>query len=258
MVISDDSQYVVTGSYDKTCRVWSLNSGNLLRIFSGHTNWVTSVSISYDNQCIVTASEDCTCRVYDGINLDYAASIEDIIMLQKDGVDTSYFLSQSPELLCQSTRDNDFIFHDIIKTDDIQTFQKYMKLKPVSVFAKCSCFCHSMQDNCDRPTISKEEIQDISLLKCAILHNADKCIAEILQVLLLFLRNDAVLEQYAAYEREDIQLPYIEKGITSHRHYFENIDINDFHDIASKRKYASMFISFIKNLKELRQSIRRI
>eukprot|EP01050_Picozoa_sp_SAG11_P059496 SAG11_NODE_38579_length_251_cov_2.072368_1_plen_65_part_01 len=51
---SPDGQKIVSGSHDKTVRVWSAVTGECEQTLEGHTNWVTSVQFSPDGQKIVS------------------------------------------------------------------------------------------------------------------------------------------------------------------------------------------------------------
>ena len=55
---------IVSGSYDKTLRVWDSSSGACLRVLEGHTSDVSSVCALGDGR-IVSGSEDNTLRVWD-------------------------------------------------------------------------------------------------------------------------------------------------------------------------------------------------
>jgi guanine nucleotide-binding protein subunit beta-2-like 1 protein len=50
VVISSDGQFALSASWDKTLRLWDLNTGLTTRRFIGHEKDVLSVSFSADNR----------------------------------------------------------------------------------------------------------------------------------------------------------------------------------------------------------------
>jgi len=54
----------VSGCYDKTIKVWDLNTGRLLNTLEGHSDYVSSVAITSDNSKIVSASRDNTIKFW--------------------------------------------------------------------------------------------------------------------------------------------------------------------------------------------------
>jgi len=64
VVISFDGRYALSGSWDKTLRLWDLMRGETVRSFSGHTSDVNSVAFSTDNRQIVSGSRDRTIRLW--------------------------------------------------------------------------------------------------------------------------------------------------------------------------------------------------
>ncbi|CCM02480.1 uncharacterized protein FIBRA_04580 [Fibroporia radiculosa] len=66
VAISHDGQIIVSGSADKTIRVWDANTGRQLGLpLRGHTQSVRSAAISHDGQQIVSSSGDNTVRIWD-------------------------------------------------------------------------------------------------------------------------------------------------------------------------------------------------
>eukprot|EP00505_MAST-04D_sp_SCG-Rhode-Island_P005284 Stramenopile-MAST_4_protein_5284 len=61
---SPDGASIVSGSEDKTVKVWSVESGECVTTFEGHCNYVSSVSFSLDGASIVSGSEDNSARVW--------------------------------------------------------------------------------------------------------------------------------------------------------------------------------------------------
>ena len=65
VAFSADGSRIVSGSDDKTSRVWDATTGELIRTLEGHSGWVMSVAFSADGSRIVSGSSDKTSRVWD-------------------------------------------------------------------------------------------------------------------------------------------------------------------------------------------------
>jgi len=64
VVISSDGQFALSGSWDRTLRLWDINTGATTRRFTGHTGDVLSVAFSADNRQIVSGSRDKTIKLW--------------------------------------------------------------------------------------------------------------------------------------------------------------------------------------------------
>src|SRR5437588_266038 len=60
-----DGSLIVTGSFDKTVKLWDAATLNPVRSFSGHTNLVLTVAVSRDGARIASGSLDNTIKLWD-------------------------------------------------------------------------------------------------------------------------------------------------------------------------------------------------
>ncbi len=65
VVWSPDGQRALSGSNDKTLRVWDAETGSCLRVLEGHTANVSSVAWSPDGRRVLSGSNDKTLRMWD-------------------------------------------------------------------------------------------------------------------------------------------------------------------------------------------------
>jgi len=61
---SPDGGEIVTGSRDRTARLWDPRTGRALAVLEGHTSPVTSVSFSGDGSLVLTSAPDGTARLF--------------------------------------------------------------------------------------------------------------------------------------------------------------------------------------------------
>lgn len=58
LVYSPDGKYVLSGSWDKTLKLWNADSNTEIRTFNGHSSYVRSVAISPNGKQALSGSED--------------------------------------------------------------------------------------------------------------------------------------------------------------------------------------------------------
>ena len=63
VAISQDDQTVVSQGGGGITKIWNIDTGELLRTFNGHSDYVKSVAISKDGT-IVSGSDDTDIRVW--------------------------------------------------------------------------------------------------------------------------------------------------------------------------------------------------
>lgn len=64
VAVSPDSNYVATGSRDKSAKLWEVGSGREVRSFLGHDMSVTALDFSADGKWLLTGSNDKTVRLW--------------------------------------------------------------------------------------------------------------------------------------------------------------------------------------------------
>jgi WD40 repeat protein len=64
IALSPDGKKVASGSLDGTVKLWNIDTGRVIKTWTGHTSWVGSVSWSPDGGRVVSGSFDETFRVW--------------------------------------------------------------------------------------------------------------------------------------------------------------------------------------------------
>jgi WD40 repeat protein len=64
VTVSPDGQYLVTGSSDRTVRVWEYATGQLKHNLEGHQKSLSAIAVTPDSKQLVTVSHDSTVRVW--------------------------------------------------------------------------------------------------------------------------------------------------------------------------------------------------
>ena len=64
VAVSSDNLYIVSGSCDKTIRIWNLTEKRIEAILHGHTNLINYVTMTRDSKYIISCSVDRTVRIW--------------------------------------------------------------------------------------------------------------------------------------------------------------------------------------------------
>ena len=65
VAFSPDGRYALSGSRDKTLKLWEVATGRLIRTFEGHSKWVSSVAFSPDGRYALSGSGDSTLNLWE-------------------------------------------------------------------------------------------------------------------------------------------------------------------------------------------------
>ncbi|KAG2349027.1 WD40 repeat-like protein [Suillus weaverae] len=91
VAVFPDGRRMVTGSIDRTLRLWNLKNGVVLKKMEGHGNWVRSVAVTGDGQLITSGDDSGNLITWDG---DTGESLSQAIQAHNKPI---YSLDFSPD-----------------------------------------------------------------------------------------------------------------------------------------------------------------
>ncbi len=65
IAFSNDVRYIISGSCDKSIKIWELENGNEVKTLIGHSEDVSSLAFSYDDRYIISGSFDNSIRIWE-------------------------------------------------------------------------------------------------------------------------------------------------------------------------------------------------
>jgi guanine nucleotide-binding protein subunit beta-2-like 1 protein len=95
--LSSDGQYALSASWDRTLRLWHLETGQATKQFRGHKNDVLSVAFSPDNRQIVSGSRDRSIKLWNTIGIEKWTSSKENNTSHKDWVTCVRFSPSSEQ-----------------------------------------------------------------------------------------------------------------------------------------------------------------
>ncbi|KIK91167.1 hypothetical protein PAXRUDRAFT_831076 [Paxillus rubicundulus Ve08.2h10] len=93
---------LVTGSGDRTLRIWDWRTGAAVKVLNGHTGEVSEADVSHDGKMIVSGGRDATVRLWDG---ESGAMIH--VLGHKSGVVSVHFSPDGSRVVSGSQWDHD-------------------------------------------------------------------------------------------------------------------------------------------------------
>lgn len=95
-----DSQYVITGGEDNSCKIWELLTGKLIQVLIEHDNAITSIDVPFNNNLIVSGAKDRLVLLWnfkDGSVIHKLSGHHDIIVKVAITFDGNIIISGSKE-----------------------------------------------------------------------------------------------------------------------------------------------------------------
>ncbi|MFZ4580486.1 MAG: AAA family ATPase, partial [Myxococcota bacterium] len=117
VAFAPDGRTMLTGSADKTARLWDVQSGQTIQTFVGHADGVTSVAFAPDGRTMLTGSADKTARLWD---VQSGQTIQTFVG-HADGVTSVTFAPDGRTMLTGSA-DKTARLWDVQSGQTIQTF----------------------------------------------------------------------------------------------------------------------------------------
>ena len=122
VAITRDGKKVVTGSYDKTLRLWSTKTGSLLKTFSDHSKEVHCVTVSGDGKYIASGSADRTIKLWDMRTGELVRSFGNLLLGHSDTV-TALAFSPNSQILASASRDKTVRLWSLKSGKEISVFK---------------------------------------------------------------------------------------------------------------------------------------
>ncbi len=110
LAITPDGTLLVSGSYDKSLRVWDMNDGDCIHVMSGHSKGIGKILITPDGNRVISLAFDGTIRVWDM----KSGCCQHVLTAKKQYVNT---MTLSPDGKLLLTGDND----ELLRVWDMET-----------------------------------------------------------------------------------------------------------------------------------------
>ncbi len=122
VVSTVDGRFIISGSQDKTLKLWEIATGKCLRTFTGHTRGIQSVAVTPDGRFVLSGGDDNTVRLWD---IGSATCLR-VYEGHKMSV-TSVTMTPHGQFVVSSSRDRMIKIWNPATTECLQTFKGHKK-----------------------------------------------------------------------------------------------------------------------------------
>ncbi len=127
---SNDGQYILSTSYDKTIKLWDASNGVCLKTFYGHSNHVNKAVFNHDLSKIASCSDDKTVIIWDIDSL----KILNTLYGHENGVYSVAFSPDGKHLL-SSSRDKTIRIWDVVTGECLKVLKGHEKMVECAVYS---------------------------------------------------------------------------------------------------------------------------
>ncbi|KAH8959233.1 hypothetical protein BDL97_06G068700 [Sphagnum fallax] len=166
---SHDGQFLLTGSDDKTIKIWLVHKQKFLITLTGHLNWLRSAEFSPDDRHICSGGDDRTIRLWDVERHECLQHLEGMGMINS--------VRFHPDGSCLGTGGND----QCVQIWDIRSKMLIQHYAPNAGVINSVCFHPSgnfLLSTCEDSTIRIWDLREGQILYCLQGHEGATTCAE--------------------------------------------------------------------------------
>jgi len=136
VAFSPDGKLALSGSSDKTLKLWEVSSGRVVRTFKGHSDSLRAVVFSPDGQLALSGSDDNTLKLWEVYWRYFVASGQEIRTFKGHSYSVrAVAFSPDGKLALSGSSDNTLKLWEVSSGRQIRTFQEHSWLSHVTAVA---------------------------------------------------------------------------------------------------------------------------
>jgi tetratricopeptide (TPR) repeat protein len=128
-LINYHDQFMVSGSYDKTIKVWNFKNFSFINNLKGHSGKINSIDISKNGKILISGSNDKTIKIWDIYNRQLLMTLGGLFSGHSDEVLAVKFTFNDKYIL-SSGKDKTIKLWDIVTRKEVYTIKDL--LEPIS------------------------------------------------------------------------------------------------------------------------------